>query len=99
MPEGNGTGRLDRIEASLQKLTRRMHEMIDHHDAEFKQMMIWQTLMQDKMDRFSADREAERVRAEAERKRLDTLWENTDKRIAELVAAIGKLIARPPETK
>ncbi len=93
MPEGNGTGRLDRIEASLQKLTRRMHEMIDHHDAEFKQMMIWQALMQDKMDRFSADREAERVRAEAEAEAPDTLWK-TRISASQLVAAIGKLIAR-----
>jgi hypothetical protein len=97
MAEANGAGRLDRIEANLERvgvrlneLTEKFHLMADHHDAEFKQLMTWQVLMQDKMDRSQAE-------AERERKRLDTLNANTDKRIADLVAAIGALIAqRPP---
>ncbi|HEY3938059.1 MAG TPA: hypothetical protein VGL97_11545 [Bryobacteraceae bacterium] len=89
MAEGNGRGRLDRIEANLERATERIneltenfHRMIDHHDAEFKQMMTWQVLMQDKMDRQTAMQAAEQ-------QRLNTLSENTDKRIADLVAAIG----------
>ena len=96
MAEGNGSGRLDRIEALLDKLADRQREfqIIQEHDhEEFKrdhsQSMKWQVLMQDNMDRFSADRDRER-------ERLDQLWENTDKRIADLVGAIGKLIERLP---
>ncbi|MBV8898063.1 MAG: hypothetical protein JO051_16230 [Acidobacteriaceae bacterium] len=97
MAETNGSGRLDRIEANLEhvtqrlnELTERFHAMVDHHDYEFKQLLTWQVLMQDKMDRAEAS-------AERERKRLDTLNEITDKRVADLVGAINKLIAtRPP---
>lgn len=96
MPEPNGSGRLDRIEASLERagqlineLTERFNAMVDHHEHEFKQLLTWQVLMQDKMDR-------EEEKAASERKRLDTLYEITDKRIADLVAAIGKLIEERP---
>jgi hypothetical protein len=37
MFETNGSGRLDRIEVSLEKLTEKSHLMVDHHEAEFKQ--------------------------------------------------------------
>jgi len=50
--------------------------------------------MQDKMEKFAAAREADREDAVRERGRLDQLWENTDKRIADLVGAIGSLIAK-----
>jgi flagellar biosynthesis chaperone FliJ len=98
MAEQNGGGRLDRIEANLERiaqrineLTERFHEMVEHHDEEFKKLMTWQVLMQDKFERAQAEAEAER-----ERKRLDTLSETTDKHIGELVSAIGKLIERLP---
>jgi uncharacterized phage infection (PIP) family protein YhgE len=110
MPDGNGTGRLDRIEANLERVTERMNEltermnkltekfhlMVDHHDAEFKQLMTWQVLMQDKMDRFDERLNRMASAQEAEQKRLNTLSENTDKRIADLVGAITKLIERVP---
>ena len=80
MAETNGSGRLDRIEAAQA----RDHEEVIRH---YSQTMTWHVLMQGKMDKFSEDRDRER-------KRLDQLWENTDKRIADLVAAIGKLIER-----
>ena len=94
MAETNGSGRLDRIEAALERLEAaqaRDHEEFTRDHEEFardhKQLMIWQMLMQDKMEKFSEERDRER-------KRLDQLWENTDKRIADLVAAIGQLIQR-----
>ncbi len=69
MAEGNGIGRLDRIEALLDKLADRQREfqIIQEHDHEdFKrddaQSMKWQVLMQDNTDRFSADRDRERER-------------------------------------
>ncbi len=61
--------------------------------------MTWQVLMQEKMDRFSADRDVERARAERERQRLDALSEKTDKRVADLAGAIGALIERLPLAK
>jgi hypothetical protein len=92
MAEGNGSGRLDRIEASLEatttrlnQLTEKFHLMVDHHDAEFKQLMTWQVLMQDRFEKQFAIQEAEQ-------KRLNTLSETSDKRIGELVSAIGALI-------
>jgi hypothetical protein len=103
MAETNGTGRLDRIEASLENTTQRLnqltekfHLMVDHHEAEFKTLMTWQVLMQDKMEKFEAARETDRKDAARERARLDQLWENTDKRIADLVSAIGSLVASCP---
>jgi len=103
MAETNGTGRLERIEANLEittqrlnQLTEKFHLMVDHHEAEFKTLMTWQVLMQDKMEKFAATREVDLEEAARERRRLDQLWENTDKRIADLVGAIGSLIASRP---
>ena len=97
MAEGNGTGRLDRIEALLEIVGERLNKLGERQSAfqvtqerdhdefarDHKQLMTWQVLMQDKMEKFDAERAVER-------KRLDTLWENTDKRIADLVGAIEK---------
>lgn len=97
MPEGNGTGRLDRIEANLERVAERLneltthfHEMVDHHEHEFKQLLTWQVLMQDKIERMAATQAAEQ-------RRLDALSEKTDKRIADLVSAIGKSIDGLPQ--
>ncbi len=88
MPESNGTGRLDRIEALLDKVGERLDKISlvqerDHEEftRDHKQLMTWQALMQEKMDRWAEDRQA------AE-KRLNALSEKTDQRIAELVGAI-----------
>ena len=90
MAEANGGARLDRIEAALEELTTKFDDMVEHHDYEFKQLLKWQVLMQENWERSQED-------AARERRRLDTLYENTDKRIADLVSAINKLIsARPP---
>ena len=86
MAEMNGSGRLDRIEAALERLEAAQARDHEEFTRDHKQMMIWQVLMQDKMEEFSEDRDRERKR--------DQLWENTDKHIADLGAAIGKLIAR-----
>jgi hypothetical protein len=96
MAETNGTGRLDRIEDSLEtttqrlnQLTEKFHLMVDHHDAEFKTLMTWQVLMQDRFEKLAAVQLAEQAR-------LNTLSEKTDNRIAELVGAIGSLLASRP---
>jgi hypothetical protein len=78
---------MDRIEAALDRREAAQERHRQNLSRDYEQLMNWQVLMQDKMDRFSEDRDRER-------QRLDQLWENTDKRIADLVAAIGKLIER-----
>jgi hypothetical protein len=92
MGDSNGTGRLDRIESVLDKITERLDRLSliqdrDHEEftRDHKQLMTWQVLMQEKMDRADAIQQAERLR-------LNTLSEKTDERIASLVAAIGQLI-------
>jgi hypothetical protein len=89
MAETNGAGRLDRIEASLDRLTEKFHLMVDHHDAEFKTLMTWQVLMQDRFEKQAAVQQAEQAR-------LNALSEKTDKRIADLVGAIGSPLASRP---
>jgi hypothetical protein len=96
MAEGNGSGRLDRIEAALEQLTTKFDAMVEHHHYEFKQLLTWQVLMQEKMDRWDRNWERSQEEAARERKRLDALNEITDKRIADLVSAINKLIAERP---
>lgn len=105
MAETNGSGRLDRIEASLERVGQRINElterfdaMVEHHDREFKQLLTWQVLMQEKMERWDRNWERSQEEAARERKRLDALNEITDKRIADLVSAINRLIGeRPPQ--
>jgi len=98
MAETNGTGRLERIEANLEtttqrlnQLTEKFHLMVDHHDAEFKTMMTWQVLMQDRFEKQVAAQQVEQAR-------LNQLSEQTDKRMADLVGAIGSLIASRPNS-
>jgi predicted nucleic acid-binding Zn-ribbon protein len=89
MPESNGGGRLDRIEKILA-------DMIEHRNAEFRQLMTWQVLTQDQIRAMGEKVDKLADSHEAERQRLDALWANTDKRVADLVGAIGRLIDRLP---
>lgn len=86
MAEGNGSGRLDRIEALLEA-------MIEHHDSEFKKLLTWQVLMQDKMDKFQdrMDKFHEHFEAE-ERIRRETDRAQAE-RVDRLVSSIGELVA------
>lgn len=92
MAEQNGSGRLDRLEAL-------MADMIEHHEREFKSLLTWQVLMQDKMDKW-----AEYIKAE-ERMRSagdDALRQNAkalDERVDKLVTAIGQLVSRMGDTR
>ena len=61
----------------------------DEFTRDHKQLMTWQVLMQEKMDRWAEDRDRNQ-------QRLDALSEKTDQRIAELVSAIGTLISARP---
>ena len=77
---GERLNKLEERQCAFQVIQERDH---DEFARDHKQLMTWQVLMQDKMEKFDAERAVER-------KRLDTLWENTDKRIADLVGAIEK---------
>jgi len=94
MAETNGTGRLDRIEATLDRLAVAQERDHEEFTRDHKQLMTWQVYMQDKMDKAEVARQQEREDAARERRRLDQLWENTDKRIADLVTAIGHLVSK-----
>jgi hypothetical protein len=92
MPDGNGTGRLDRIEQMLdilaQRLTAtndqfdRMRDQFDRireeHDRDYKQLMTAQVLMQDNL----------RILVENQK--------HFDQRVDKLVSAIGEFIRSRP---
>ena len=98
MADKNGSGPLDRIEALLRNVAERQREfhLVQEHDHEeskrdHKPLMTCQVLMQEKMDRWDGHWERMQATQQAEQKRLDTLSETTDKRIGQLVVAIGRL--------
>jgi len=94
MAETNGGGRLDRIEALVERLAATQEQDHQEFTRDHRQLMTWQVLMQEKMDKAETARQQEREDAARERKRLDQLWENTDKRIADLVTAFGQFIQK-----
>jgi hypothetical protein len=88
MPEDNGSGRLDRIEALLEKAAENI-EKVTHSVYLYEgRMTRVEALHEENEERWKAYREEQKARDEA-----------LDKRISDLVSAIGKLIARPPEAK
>jgi hypothetical protein len=96
MPDTDGSGRLDRIEANLERvgerinqLTERFNAMVDHHDREFRQLMTWQVLMQDEVRKLAAEEAAYRSEQRARDRALD-------ERIGKLVSAIGEFVQRLP---
>jgi hypothetical protein len=90
MPEGNGSGRLDRIEALLESI-------IEHHEREMKQLLTWQVLMQDKMDRWHDYMRAQERMVEAEREARKEADKALDARMDKLVSAIMQLVDRLPK--
>ena len=87
MPEGDGSGRLDRIEAILQTLAER--QLADHEEnqAEHKRLLQWQVLTQKRIDRLLDSQEQHKQR-----------MAHLDERIDKLVSAIRDLIDHiPPE--
>jgi hypothetical protein len=97
MAEGNGDRdtRMDRIERALELM------IADHEQfrADHKQLLIAQVIQKDQIDKLleSLDREREeRLAQEAALKAKDAAL---DKRVDDLVSAIGDLIRRiPPES-
>lgn len=82
MPETNGSGRLDRIEAILDRVAEHQLTMQEHHDREFKQLMTWQVLTQDRLDRMG--------------RKFESLTDRMDKLIVALGHIVNRLPLPPP---
>jgi|SRR5256885_1838453 hypothetical protein len=99
MPEGNGTGRLDRVERLLESLAlafdrmREEHDRMreehdrtrEEHDRDYKQLMTAQVLMQDNL-RLLTERMEDNLRVQRESQKY------FDERVDKLVSAIGEFI-------
>ncbi len=95
MAETNAGGRLDRSEVILERMAETQQRDHEEFTRDHKQLMTWQVLMQDKMDKAEAARQQDREAAARERQRLNQLNQITDKRIADLVGAIMRIV--PPQ--
>lgn len=99
MPEGNGTGRLDRVERIIEALAAkidatndqldRMRDQFDRmreeHDRDYKQLMTAQVLMQDNL-RILTEQMQENLRIQRESQKY------FDERVDKLVSAMGEFI-------
>lgn len=95
MPEGNGTGRLDRIERALELLISD-HEQFRH---DLKQLLIAQVLMQDNLEKLQKSIEENSRQLEIVREKdkdQDQRIAALDERVDKLVSAIGELIRSRP---
>ncbi len=88
MPEGDGTGRLDRVERLLESLAVAFDHMREEHDRDYKQLMTAQVLMQDNL-RILAEQMQENLRIQRE---SQTYF---DERVDKLVSAMGEFIRTP----
>jgi hypothetical protein len=87
----NGT-RLDTMERMLRL-------MIEHHEAEFKAMRIWQVIAQDHMTRLEKLHEEQAQRLEQVNRQFIEAEDKRGQRIDNLVVAIGELVAQMKEQK
>ncbi len=85
MPEGNGTGRLDRVERLVESLALVFDRMREEHDRDYKQLMTAQVLMQDNL-RILTEKMQDSVSIQAENQKY------LDQRVDKLVSAIGEFI-------
>jgi len=94
--EPNGTGPLDRIEAALERLVAAQERDHEEFTRDHRQLMTWQVLMQEKMDKWATDRQAGREDEQAYRAAQRVRDEILNKRIADLVSAMGVFISQRP---
>jgi hypothetical protein len=91
----NGSGRLAIIEAILERLAEtqeRDHEGFTH---DHKQLMTWQVLMQETIDKAEAARLQDREDAVRQRQRLNQLNETTDNGLLIGSVRLCSLFQRP----
>lgn len=96
MPDGNGTGRLDRIERILDAVAVKLaatndqfDRMREEHDRDYKQLMTAQVLMQDNL-RILTEKMQENLRIQTENQKY------FDERVDKLVSVIGEFVRSRP---
>lgn len=91
----NGSRRLDRIERMIELLVNNQLAIQEQHDQDFKKLMTWQVLMQDKFEKLTVKMDGTTVNVEAITAKLDRqaeLQAGLIERIDKLVIAMGEVI-------
>jgi septal ring factor EnvC (AmiA/AmiB activator) len=101
MAEGNGTGRMDRIERTLELLAEhqvKLEQNQEEFQRDLKQLLTAQVIQGDQLSelRKTVEENARRIgQHDREMAELRAHGKDIDSRIAALVSAIGQLISRP----
>jgi adenosyl cobinamide kinase/adenosyl cobinamide phosphate guanylyltransferase len=90
--EGNSTGRLDRLEALLDKIGERLDKLATSHYLHDERLSRIEALHEENEERWKAWRQEEEVYRREQRERDKVL----DERVNNLVSAIGTLIGKLP---
>ena len=94
MPNGdglkseNGTRRLDRIERVIELPVNNQLAIQEQHDQDFKKLMTWQVLMQDRFENLTVKVDTIAAKVDVQAERQAALIDRIDK----LAIAIGELI-------
>jgi predicted metal-dependent enzyme (double-stranded beta helix superfamily) len=84
----SGSQRLDRIERVVELLVNNQLAIQEQHDQDFKKLMTWQVLMQDRFENLTVKVDTMAVKVDQVADKIDGVIERIDK----LVIAIGELI-------
>lgn len=84
----NGSQRLDRIERVVELLVNNQLAIQEQHDQDFKKLMTWQVLMQDKFENLTVKVDTLAGKVDQQADKIQGVIE----RIDNLVIAIGELI-------
>jgi hypothetical protein len=96
MSEGNGSGHLDRVEALLEKTAEKLEKIAHSVYLSETRMTRVEALHEENEERWKRNYDEQRARDEAYRDEQRTRDKALDKRIGDLVGAIGQLIERLP---
>ena len=95
LTSNNGSPRLDRIERVIELLVNNQIAIQEQHDQDFKKLMTWQVLMQDKFEKLTVKVDTMAVKVDQQADRINGVFERIDK----LVLAIGELIRSNRESR
>ena len=90
----NGSSRLDRIERVIELLVNNQVAIQEQHDDDFKKLMTWQVLMQDKFEKLTVKVDTIAGKIDQQADKIEGVIERIDK----LVIAIGELIRSDRES-
>ena len=91
----NGSSRLDRIERVIELLVNNQIAIQEQHDRDFKKLMTWQVLMQDKFEKLTVKVDTIAGKVDQQADKIEGVIERIDK----LVIAIGELIKSNREAR